>query len=94
METLPFGTEIYSVYRSKEPKISLRSKVRDKDKQKWVSKLIGYDFDIKYRAGRENQVADTLSRKIQFLVITTVTTAELEDIKEEVQKDTKLVSNI
>jgi len=62
-------------------KFLLDQRLGGEDQQKWVSKLIGYDFDIKYRAGRENQVGDALSRKIQFLAITTVTTTELEDRK-------------
>lgn len=33
--------------------------------QKWVSKLIGYHFEIQYRVGRSNVVADALSRKNQ-----------------------------
>lgn len=33
------------------------------DYQKWVSKLMGYSFDIQFKPGRVNQVADALSRK-------------------------------
>ena len=29
----------------------------------WVSKLFGYDFSVEYRSGKQNVVADTLSRR-------------------------------
>lgn len=32
------------------------------DQQKWIVKLMGYDYDIEYRPGRENMAADALSR--------------------------------
>jgi len=34
---------------------------------RWADFLSGFDFDIKYLKGRENQVADTLSRKVQCM---------------------------
>jgi len=33
------------------------------EKQKWVAKLLGYDYEILYRPGRENSVVDALSRR-------------------------------
>lgn len=31
--------------------------------QKWVAKMLGYDYSIVYRKGAQNVVADALSRK-------------------------------
>jgi hypothetical protein len=35
------------------------------EKQKWVTKLFGYDFEIIHKKGKENVVADALSRKYE-----------------------------
>ena len=33
------------------------------EQQKWVAKLMGYDYEIVYKPGRDNSAADSLSRK-------------------------------
>ena len=37
-------------------------KVTNLLQQKWISKLLGYNYTIVYRKGAENNVADALSR--------------------------------
>jgi hypothetical protein len=44
--------------------------------QKWISKLLGYHFVVEYKQGKENKVADALSKK------------EDTDLKTEVEKKT------
>lgn len=46
-------------------KFLLEQKVGTIAQQKWVTKLMGYNFRIKYKKGKENKVADTLSRKYE-----------------------------
>ena len=57
---------------------------------KWTSKLIGFDFEIKYKPGCENRVADALSRKMIFAAISLVHFSDLDDWWEEIQADDKL----
>ena len=44
-------------------KYLLEMRVGTPTQQKWLSKLIRYDFVVEFRAGRENLVADALSRQ-------------------------------
>ncbi|KAJ9537912.1 hypothetical protein OSB04_030645 [Centaurea solstitialis] len=36
--------------------------IQTPDQRKWASKLLGYDFEVYYKPGKENKVADALSR--------------------------------
>ena len=77
MEALSVGEEIHSVHRSKKLEIFVRTKGSIQNQQNWLAKLMGYDFDIVYKAGKTNKVADALCRmmedtaseKVELLVI-------------------------
>ena len=40
----------------------LEQRIATLEQQKWVSKLLGYDYEITHKQGKENSVADALSR--------------------------------
>lgn len=62
--------------------------------QKWVTKLLGFDFKIQYKAGTTNRAADALSRKqvgeIILSSLLTVPTVSWTLLEEEINKDTTL----
>jgi hypothetical protein len=39
----------------------VEQRIATPEQQKWVAKLLGYDYEIIYRPGRENSAADALS---------------------------------
>jgi hypothetical protein len=46
-------------------KYILEQRLSSPEKQKWVTKLFGYDYEIIYKKGKDNVVADALSRKYE-----------------------------
>ena len=44
-------------------KYFLEQRLSFEEQQKWVTKMLGYDFEIIYKKGKQNVVADALSRK-------------------------------
>ena len=44
-------------------KYLLEQRVGTPAQQKWISKLLGYAFIVEYKQGKENVVADALSRR-------------------------------
>ena len=41
----------------------LKQRLSSEEQKKWVTKMLGYDFEIIYKKGKKNVVADALSRK-------------------------------
>jgi hypothetical protein len=46
-------------------KYFLEQRISSSEKQKWVTKLFGYDYEIIYKKGKENVVEAALSRKYE-----------------------------
>lgn len=59
---------------------------------KWATKLIGYDFEIQYRPGKENSAADALSRRVTFAAVSVVQMDDWADWEVEIQQDPRLLS--
>jgi hypothetical protein len=55
----------------------------------WLEFLSEYDFDIKHIKGKENKVADALSRRVHEMNATTITMYQ-SDLKNIITKDSKL----
>ena len=59
--------------------------------QRWISKLMGYDFEICYRPGRTNVVADALSRKtggeMELGALVSSYTVNWEDVQRQIKAD-------
>ncbi|KAI0489015.1 hypothetical protein KFK09_028856 [Dendrobium nobile] len=61
--------------------------------QRWLSKLLGYDFEIQYRLGVENKAADALSRcmvELQIVALSVPLMLDWEAIREESARDEDL----
>lgn len=50
-------------------KYLLDQRVTTTDQQKWITKLMGLDYEIAYKKGKENMVADSLSRQVQNPIV-------------------------
>lgn len=42
----------------------LEQRITTPEQHKWIAKLVGFDYEIFYRPGKENTAADALSRKV------------------------------
>ncbi|KAF8049025.1 hypothetical protein N665_2321s0002 [Sinapis alba] len=82
--------ELSCANRPKELEYLLEQREVNLEYQKWLHKLLGYDFEIVYKPSIENKSADGLSRVVHpvfdaLMKITLPKTLQLEDILREVE---------
>ena len=73
-------------------KYFLEQRLSSKEQQKWVTKMLGYDFEIIYKKGKQNVVADALSRKDEdvealFCAISIMQPDWIHEARDECKKD-------
>ncbi|KFK24528.1 hypothetical protein AALP_AAs46225U000100, partial [Arabis alpina] len=77
----------------KSLKFLLEQREINMEYQKWLTKLLGFDFEIQYKPGLENKAADALSRKdmaLQLCALSIPAAIQLEQINTEVDNDPDL----
>ena len=60
------GRRFVIITHQRSLKFLTDQKLWGEDQFRWTSKLIGFDFEIRYRPGLENKAADALSRQMMY----------------------------
>ena len=79
-------------------KYLLDQKLSSPSQHLWLTKLLGLDYEIEFRKGKENVAADALSRvtssELQAFTLSTVSIPLVGDIKRSWEEDNKIQSII
>ncbi|MCI26512.1 RNA-directed DNA polymerase (Reverse transcriptase), partial [Trifolium medium] len=88
------GREFIVYTDHKSLKHFLQQKITSPDQQCWLAKLLGYQFEVKYKPGLENRAADALSRCYDELDLCTIISypqwVESQRLLDEVKNDTTI----
>jgi hypothetical protein len=66
MASLSLGKHFQIKTDHQSLKYFLEQRISSQEKQKWVTKLFGYDYEIIYKKGKDNVMADALSWKYEY----------------------------
>lgn len=79
----------------KSLKFLLEQRLVSEEHQKWLCKLLGYDFEIQYKPGIENKAVNALSRKnlrLELMVLSSPVVLDMAALQQQVLADPKLAA--
>jgi hypothetical protein len=70
----------------------LEQRLSSEEQQKWVTKILGHDFEIVYKKWKKNVVVDVLSRKDEYVeaflcAILIIQLDWIEEVRDEWKND-------
>jgi hypothetical protein len=78
--TYLLGSKFQIQTDQKSLKFLLEQRIVTPEQQKWVSKLVGFDYEIVYRPGRANVAADAMSRMPHSPLLLSITAPAIDGI--------------
>lgn len=92
VEVISLGPQVHHLHRPTSVEYLLEQQVTPLEYQRWMSKLLGYDFEIQYSPKVENKAADALdATTVEINALTTPVILNVEVIKAEVEQDPYLI---